>query len=293
MLLTAEEARRLDGLTLGPVSASPVASALGARVVKARGFGNEFHDFRHYEPGDDPRSIEWTIYTRLGQLVTRTYRADAQLRVHMLVDASASMGIGSPDKFSSARRVAALLAYIGLRERDALGVTTFGETVRQRVAPAVGRTQLFRVFETLSAETPRGPSSIGRVLMQYGAVERGPGLVVVISDFFDPAGVFDGLRYLLHRRLTPALVQVLSDEELDPRLPEDVELEDIEAPGDTPLRVDSDVVRAYKQRLTEQRASLGEFCVTHGLPWIEVGSADRFATVVQACRRAGIVSSHG
>lgn len=292
-MLSAEEARQLDLVTFGATTASPAASASGGRVAKARGFGSEFHDFRHYQPGDDLRSIEWTVYARLGQLVTRTYRADAHLRVHLLVDTSRSMGVGTPDKLSCARKLSALLSYVATRSGDAVGAATFDQRIGRRVAPVTGRPQLFRVMGLLDGVSPSGSSSIGRALMDYGTVERGPGLVVVISDFFDAEGAFEGLRYLLYRGLTPAIVQVLAPEELDPLVGEDTELIDIEDPSLTSLVIDPGAVIAYQASLAESQASLGEFCLTHGLPWALLRSSDTFGQLLHTCRQAGLLAAQG
>jgi uncharacterized protein (DUF58 family) len=267
--------------------------AAGTRVSRARGFGTEFHDFRHYQPGDDPRDVEWTIYARLGQLAVRTFRADAHLRVHLLVDISRSMAAGAPDKLACATKIAASLSYVAVRGRDAVGVATFDEAIERRVTPTAGRPQLARVFETLSAATPRRASAITRALKDYGAAVRGPGLAIVLSDFFDAGGAFEGLRYLLHRGLTPVVVQVVAAEELEPALVDDVELLDIEDPAATPLHVDAQAAAAYRARMAALTAALGEFCVTRGLPWLQVRSCDSFEAWLQACQRAGLLTNQG
>ena len=293
-MLSADEARQLDGLRFGPGPASPSAAPSSAsRVARTRGLGTELHDFRRYQAGDDPRSIEWTIYQRLGQLVTRTYRADAHLRVHLMVDISRSMSMGSPDKLTCATRLAALLAYVAIGGRDAVGVVTFDGRIAQRVGPGSGRGQLFRALGALAGASVGGPSAIGRVLVDFGSVSRGPGLVVVLSDFFDPAGVIDGLRYLLHRRFTPAVVQILSPEELNPLMTGDAELVDIEAPDAASLFVDEETVTGYHTQLIAYRALLAGFCTTHGLPWMPIGSSDSFAELLRACHRAGVLAGQG
>jgi uncharacterized protein (DUF58 family) len=292
-MLTAAEARQLDGLTFGVSNASPSVAPSAARVARARGLGTELHGFRRYQAGDDPRSIEWTIYQRLGHLVTRTYRADAQLRVQLLVDISRSMSIGSPDKLTCALRLATLLSYVAIRGRDAIGVVTFDDRVRRRLAPGQGRGQLFHALQTLAEVAVGGPSAIGRVLMDLGAVSLGPGLVMILSDFFDPAGCIDGLRYLLHRRLTPALVQILSPEELNPPLAADAELVDVEAPHEQPLRVSRETVIGYREQLTAHRASLVGFCTEHGLPWMPIDSSASFEGLLQACHSAGVLAGQG
>lgn len=292
-MLSADELRQLDQLTFGNTSASPATDLAGARVARVRGFSTEFQDFRPYQPGDDPRSVEWTIYGRLGQLVTRTYRTSAQLRVHLLVDVSASMSIGTPDKLSCATRMAALLSYAAIRARDTVGLATFTDAIAERLTPAGGRSQLFRIFAALSGLTASGRSAIGGALTGYAEVERGPGLVVVISDFFDPGGVLDGLRALQHRGLTPAVAQIVSTGELDPVVRGDVELVDIEqvdveTPDAVPLRVDAASVAEYHGALSGHHAVLRDFCQAHGLPLLQVSSSSPFPAMLQACSRAGL-----
>jgi uncharacterized protein (DUF58 family) len=287
-MLSLEETRQLDRLGLS-AAGTTLARASGSRLARARGFGTECHDFRRYQPGDDPRGIEWSVDARLGQLVVRTYRADAILRVHLLIDASASMALGEPDKMSCARRVAALLAYLGVRDRDAVGLATFDENVRSSIAPAAGRSQLRRLMTALETITPGGSSSLTRTMIDYASAARGPGVVVVVSDFFDPAGAWEGLHCLLHRGLTPAIVQVLAPEELEPSIEDELDLADAEQPDAAPVTVTPAAVRAYVERLNAVSAELGEFCVRHGLPWLRLRSSASVGDMAQACLHAGLV----
>lgn len=287
-MLSAEETRQLDRLALSPAG-TPLARAAGTRLARVRGFGTEFHDFRRYHPGDDLRGIEWSVDARLGQLVVRTYRADGILRVHLLIDTSASMAIGEPDKLSCARRLAALLAYLGVRDRDAVGLATFDDRIRASIAPAVGRAQLRRLMTALETLTPAGSSSLTRTLIDYASAARGPGAVVVVSDFFDPAGAWEGLHCLLHRGLTPAIVQVVAPEEIEPSVEDELDLVDAEHPDALPVTVIPAAVRAYVARLNALSAELGEFCVRHGLPWLRLRSSASVGDMVQACLRAGLV----
>jgi uncharacterized protein (DUF58 family) len=287
-MLSADEVRQLERLTFCNANASSERTSSGARVARVRGFGSEFHDFRQYQPGDDPRSIEWTIYGRLGQLVTRTYRTNAQLKVHVLLDISGSMSSGAPDKLSCAARLAAIVGYAAIRGREAVGLATFGLAITHRLAPTSGRPQLLRIFAALSRVTAEGRSAIANSLMTYGGMERGPGLAVVISDFFDANGVLQGLRYLQHRGLTPAVVQVLSADELEPSLVGDVELVDIETPDTVRFLADAASVMAYKTQLAESRASLREFCDTQSLPFVALTSSESFTGMLRACSRAGL-----
>ena len=86
----------------------------GEHTAARRGRGLEFHDFRSYRPGDDFRHIDWNIYARLDQLFLKLHASEEDLPLHLIVDASASMGFGEPSKFDHARRLAAALACIAL-----------------------------------------------------------------------------------------------------------------------------------------------------------------------------------
>lgn len=291
-MLSARDARLLDRLALAPRGVVATAGSPALRHANTRGHGLEFHDFRAYQPGDDPRSIDWTVHARLRQLVVRTTRADAQLRLHLLVDVSASMALGRPSKLAFASTVAAALAYLAVRRREAVGVATFDHRVRTVVAPAAGRGQLFRVLSTLRATSPTERSSLNDALSGYGSLVRGPGLVVVLSDFFDPGGTFEGIQYLLHRGLQPALVHVATDEELDPVIDDELELTDVERPTAPPVVVGADAVAAYRAKLTAWVDGLETFCRREAIPWVPLRTSLSFEAVLTACRRARLVVTH-
>ena len=226
------------------------------------------------------------------QLVVRVFRAEGQLQLHLLVDTSRSMTAGTPGKLECARKLAAALCYVAVERRDAVGVATFDGTIISYVKPAAGRAQIFKVFETLRGSKPGRRSAINRALIDYGGAVRGPGLAVVISDFFHPDGALDGLRYLLYRGLTPAIVQVVSDEELHPGILDDVELMDIEDADGAALAVDVASVAGYQDRLARMSAELEAFCLTWSLPWLRVASSASFQSLVKACQRAGLLARH-
>ena len=291
-MLSADEARLLDGLTIGGATAGVIASASGLRRARTRGAGVEFHDYRHYQPGDDPRSIDWTVEARLDQLVVRVSRAEGDLRLHALVDTSQSMSLGAPAKLSCATKLAAALSYVAIERRDAAGVATFADNVRTFVAPAAGREQLFRILSALGSVTTRGRSSVDDALLQYGAAIRGPGLVVVISDFFEPGGGRQGLRYLLHRGLTPAVVQIIAPEEWNPGVSEATEIVDVEEQARR-LVVNAAMVVAYRQRLAQHVTELQTFCLTHRLACVQVDSSSSFKSQLAALEASGIFGAEG
>lgn len=291
-MLSAAEARLLDRLTLGTSSASPFAASSGLRRTGMPGVGVEFQDFRRYLPGDDPRQIDWTVEARLRQLVIRVSRAEGHLRLHLLIDVSRSMSIGSPDKLSCARKIAAALCYVAVARRDAVAAALFDDAVRHHVPLGTGRRQLSRVFEASEAATFGSGSDINGALTKYAAVVRGPGLAVVCSDFFQEPGAFEGLRYLLYRGLTPVLIHVLAPEELDPGITDDTDLVDVENPDAPPLAVDASAARAYLDRLGQLSEGLRTFCIANRLPYLQVCSSDSFERLLHACQSASLVAAY-
>jgi uncharacterized protein (DUF58 family) len=288
-MLTAHETRQLDRLALAASTAAPAA---GSRHARARGYGLEFEDYRHYQAGDDPRSIDWTVDARLRQLVVRVFRAEGHVRLHLLVDVSRSMTIGLPSKLACATRLAAALSYVAIERRDAVALATFDDRVRTRVAVATGKPQLFRVLDLLASLAPMGRSALDHALVAYATAVRGPGLAVVLSDFVGSDQTLEGLRYLQYRGLIPAVVQILADEDIDPGIDEETEIRDVEDPTAPPLVVDAAAVRGYQERLDRVTRELQTFCRERGFPWLRVTASTTFGDMLQACVQAGILAPH-
>jgi uncharacterized protein (DUF58 family) len=292
-MLSADEARQLDRLAIGTFAASPAAAASGLRDARTRGHGLEFHDYRRYQPGDDPRSIDWTVDARLRQLVVRVFSAEGQVRLHLLVDVSRSMAAGAQRKLACARKIAATLAYLAVERRDSVGLATFDSTIRSHIALASGRPHLFRVLEALASSESSGVSNLDRALMDYGAAVPGPGLAVVCSDFFQPGMTFEGLDYLRYRQLTPALVQILDDEEVRPAIADEMDLRDLENPDAPRLAVDAGAIDAYLGEMAKATAALTSYCAEHGLPWLRISASATFDQMLDACQRAGLLAARG
>jgi uncharacterized protein (DUF58 family) len=289
-MLTVEDIRCLERLTLAH---SQTQAAAGSRHARTRGHGLEFRDYRHYQPGDDPRLIDWTVDARLRQLVVRVFRAEGQLRLHVLLDTSASMGVGAPtSKLACAARLAAALAYVAVERRDSLGLTTFDSTIGVHLQSASGRPQLFRTLEALQMAEARGPSDIEAALTSFATIARGPGLALVLSDFLDQRHTFEGLQLLIYRGLVPALIQVVADEDLDPDLQDEAELVDAEHADAMPMVADRSVVNAYRERLARVTDSLRDFSLTHHLPWMQLRSSMSLDAILAACMDAGLVAVH-
>ena len=129
--------RQLERLLL--LMRSPVRGGLkgGRRSVK-RGQSVEFADFRDYALGDDLRQLDWNVLARLEKLFVKLFVEEEDVTITVLLDGSASMASGLPNKLQFAKRAAAALGYIGLASEDRVTVSVLGGRVARRRSATSG-----------------------------------------------------------------------------------------------------------------------------------------------------------
>ncbi|MCA8968112.1 MAG: DUF58 domain-containing protein, partial [Planctomycetes bacterium] len=122
----------------------------------------EFLQHRQYAPGDDIRHIDWKVWGRQDRLVIKQYEEETNLRLHLLVDSSASMkyGQGEQNKYEYASSIAACLAYLANRQQDATGLVTFDNKIRRNLSPRTSRYQLARILEALDGTGPNNTTDL-------------------------------------------------------------------------------------------------------------------------------------
>lgn len=278
----------------------------GERRSKRRGRSVEFDDFRPYTPGDDPRSIDWNVLARLDRLVVKLFRAEEDLGVRLVLDASPSMGAGAPTKALLGARLCVAVGAIGLANNDRVGMTVFGGPSGTRsLRPVRGRRHLPRVAAfALNALDPSRDESTGPQEGLSAALRRvaadpsgGQGLVVVVSDFLDRGGYLAGLDALAARgHYDVVCVQVLSAGEMDPAseaergLVGDLRLTDAEGGPDAEVTLTPGLVKAYRRRLEAFVAGLGEACAARGMTHLVVRSdADVGDLIERSLRERGVL----
>jgi uncharacterized protein (DUF58 family) len=220
----------------------------------------EFADYRAYGHGDDLRYVDWNIYGRLDRLHVKLFIDEEDLCLHLLVDASASMGFGAPSKLDYAVRLAAALGFVGLVNHERVGLGLLRERVGEGWPPTRGRGQILPMMNFLSSVQPGGGTSLDEGLGNYAKRARESGLVVVISDLLDPAGYERGVRALLERRFDVHMVHLLDPEEMNPTLGGDLRLIDSETGELRDLTVDAEALRDYRERLRAFLERAESFC---------------------------------
>lgn len=255
-LLTPEELRALSRARLSLRRRKGLAP--GGHLSWRRGASLEFADHRPYQPGDDFRLIDWNVYARHRRLVTKTFAHEVEAPLYVLLDASGSMMEGEKERF--ARRLAAALLFVAYRGGDRFSLYPFRERIEVTAHPRRGRAALAAGFGVLAGLSSRGTTAFSGALSAWEATGPEPGLCVVISDFLCPEGYRDGLRALRHGRHHLAVVQVLSNDDLDPPRLGEVRLLDIETGRSRALAVGFEALRAYREALRAWNRTLAETC---------------------------------
>ena len=232
----------------------------GERKSPRKGMSVEFSDYRPYGVGDDLRYVDWNIYGRLDRLYLKLFVDEEDLCLHILLDASASMGFGAPTKLEYGAKLALALGFVGLVNLERVGISVVRERMAEGWSPARGRNHVLPLMEFLGRLRSGGRTSLNDGLAQYALRAREAGLAVVVSDLMDPAGYEPGLKALLERRFDVHVVHLLAPDEMNPSFGGDLRLVDAETGELRDLTLDAEAMRVYRQRLRDFLERAEQFC---------------------------------
>jgi uncharacterized protein (DUF58 family) len=249
-------------------------------IVKGRGSGRlsgihtspragvslEFADYRPYTPGDDLRYVDWNVYGRLDRVLVKTFVHESDLPIYLLVDFSASMGLGIPSKAHYAARLSAALAYLGLRSLDRVGVYPFSDRVLSSISPRHGMGQMTHILACLLEAAPAGETSVDRALGEFLSRTHESGLVIIMSDFLTPNGYERGIGRLRHRGDELIVVQILDPEEIRPPSSGGTQFIDAESDRRVVINVGQGTLAAYRRRFEQHQRRLRTFLLERGIP---------------------------
>ncbi len=260
----------------------------GERRSKKKGQSVEFADYRNYVVGDDLRFIDWNLYARLDKLFLRLFMEEEDLSVTVVLDVTASMDYGQPNKLLYAKRIAAALGYIGLVNYNRVNLVSFTHTITDQLPGLRGRRPVSRLLEFLERQAPAPPGEdfaghFANVCRRIALVQRQPGLVIVVSDFFDKGELGDAMRYLAQDRFDAYAVQLLAPQELDPvagQLAGDLRLRDVEDGDVAEVSISSQLVKRYKATLAAYCQHVRDTCMKRGIAYMMSDTSVAFQTVV-------------
>jgi len=243
------------------------------------GFSVEFAEHRPYNSGDPVRFVDWKLFAKTDRYYVKQFEEETNLRSHLIVDASASMGYqsGGPiTKLRYAVLLAGALAYMMQTQQDAVGLLIFDEKI-QKLLPARGTQVHFkRILSELNALTPGRQTRIGSALRRIAERIHRRGLVMIFSDLMDdPESVLPGLRHFRHGQHELVVFHILDPAEEEFPFQGETEFEDLE----TGSRLSThawEIRDAYLERFRAWTTTYQRACGEIGAEYVPVSTATPF-----------------
>lgn len=220
----------------------------GEHVARRKGGAAEFHEHRPYTAGDDLRRIDWAAYARSGEPVIKVFRAEEDVVARLVCDTSASLELGEPSKLDVVRKIAAAIGYMTLAESERAQLIDAAEGLRREHTPARGRGGLPGLLRNLDGLQTSGKTDMARAVDTIVRRSPRPGMLAVLSDFFDGGPVIDALNRAAAAGHDVVLVQVVTAEEEEPQGEGDWSFEDVETGEQVEITLDADAIEAYVLR---------------------------------------------
>lgn len=240
----------VDGLTTG-MHKSP-----------DKGRSIEFSQHRGYSFGDEIKHIDWRVFARSDKYYVKEYEAETNLKGYLVLDTSASMSYLSAglSKLNYGKQLAASLAYIMFKQRDAFGLVTFADTIRSNIPPRAGEVHLQEVLNQLEGADSEGETSLGRILAHLANTLKRRHLIILISDLLDdPKETLEGLKLFRFKKHEVVVFHILDRDELTFPFTDPTRFESLE--DLTKITVDPQAIRRdYLRELNEFKETYRQGC---------------------------------
>lgn len=268
----------LERLRILAVRAAGGGLKEGHRLGAYKGGQLEFHDYRNYVPGDDLRYLDWNLYARLGKPFIKEFAREEAGSIHLLLDATPSMALGAPSKWTFARRVAALFAHIGWSARDRVDALVYrgaGQTVATypftgkrgaslefidwlgRQAVAEPRTAEHEESFEATAAKPAAEGALREAVQKFLRMAPARGRVFILSDFWqEEAEILDAVQRLSASGHDLTALHVLAQDEAHPPDPGELRILSVEDAGEVELSATASAVQRYQQELEAHCAAV-------------------------------------
>lgn len=238
---------------------------VGIHPSGAKGFSSDFEQHREYTQGDDVRRIDWKAYGKFDRYFIKEYREATNLKAFIALDSSSSMSYRSDglSKFDYGATLAASLAYLMLKQQDAVGLITYSDRIDRIIPPKAVRGYLFAILKELENTKPAGETRGGSVLQELAGSLKRRGLIILISDLLDESEeVVKGLKQLRSRGNDVIVFHLLDKDELEFPFEEPTLFRDLEE--DIKLLTDPQSVRhAYLSVMTSLIEGYKKACASH------------------------------
>jgi len=227
------------------------------------GFSLDFAEYREYSPGDDIRRVDWKVFGRTDRFYVKKFEGDTNTQVYILLDTSGSMSFSSHSvtKLDYARYLVSALAYLAVRQSDAVSLITFDQKIQEYTPPRTRHGHFMTILNHLERVSTGKQTDITNTLRDLSRLIRKRSLVVLISDFYeDPEELTRALRFFHHQGNDVVLFHVLDPMELGLPLEGVSTLEDVETGEQLPFSSEQSR-EAYLDQLKGHIAHIRRECL--------------------------------
>ena len=289
VLLDGAFLRQLETLRFSAPRAA-TAGLAGEHASRRKAHSVEFADHRHYAPGDDFRLIDWNVYARLGELCLKLTEARENLAVHVLLDCSASMDWGRPNKLLYAKRVAAALGTLALASYDTVHLSAFSDDVLAVFPPLRGRGAVSALLGHVRGLVPGATTDLARAVASYCGRPGRTGVALLLTDFLVSSGHAEALGYLARSGLHTTALHIVDAQEERPPLDGLLELRDRETGELIKVGVTPDLLRRYDAHFRAWTGEIASACRARRAHYVRVSTALAPQTLVlYTLRREGVL----
>jgi uncharacterized protein (DUF58 family) len=249
-----------------------------------KGFSVEFAEHRQYMPGDPLKTVDWKVYGKSDRFYVKEFEEETNLRAHLVLDGSASMGFATGDvsKFDYSRYLAAALAYLMIRQQDSVGLLLFDSDIRRFIPARSAGRHLRVLLEELENARPASTTGLAVTLHRLAERVKRRGLIILLSDLFDDAdAVLRALRHFRHKRNEVVVFHVLDSAEIRFDFPREAVFRDLETNEEM-------LVRPWELRDEYRRAVQGWIaryrrgCREIGVDYVPMSTETPFDTALMA-----------
>jgi uncharacterized protein (DUF58 family) len=240
------------------------------------GHSVEFVQHREYVAGDDLRHLDWKVWSKTDRFYIKQYEEETNLRSTLVVDVSESMhyGRGALNKYAYACTVGACLAYLLLRQQDAVGLVTFDDQVRHTVPSRSQQNHIDAIVQGLHVSRPQAKTDLEKILRRVAETVGSRGMIILISDLLADRGpLFRGLEMLRHRRHDVLVFHILDDDEMEFPFAGTTRFEGMEELPQ--LLCDPRALReGYLEALEEYLVEVRRGCARQGIDYAQIRTGD-------------------
>lgn len=274
----------------------------GRHASPQRGHSVEFNDYREYFPGDEIGDIDWKVFGRTDKLMIKMFEHQSDMSVHLVVDASASMGYGGkgprekgqglskarsnssslgprpsslgPDsKYDHACRMAAAIAFLTTKQQDKVSLSLVQQGLSRFERPMSSVTHLNKMLRAMEEVSPQGEANLAAALKKLASLTKRRSVILIFSDLLDDfEAVNDALAIHTHRGSEVILFHILHEDELKLPTQHEAVFQDSETGSKVTLNID-DIRAAYETRIKQFLADWNKACRGKGIDYNLVNTA--------------------